>query len=663
MMKWLAWIVMGALSWETGQAQTFPQDTTASEAGIDRENILESLTSYSDDISGLFEKIDLNTASSEDLLAIPGMSTAFASSIVEYRNKVKVIHNIDELSTLEGATPQLLTLLKDQAQISQTEPAAPGATGLAGSHGQVSSYASFSPQKASLYQHAYHDSGIRNFQKLRVDSRDFEFDAVSDKDPGEDNYLDFCSLAASARNVLAFSTIDVGDYTISLGNGMLFSNPGTISKSAGPITPLFSRDAYSLKPYRSLSENGFLQGAAFEIPISDLGLMSSSLEFTGFASSKNLNAHLNSSGFVTSIDYSGLDLSTGSSSANLSEKIVGGILRFDSPDIDCGASAVHFSYGQPFANYYFQQCLAEDIFVRSQSEEAAFAGEMLVDKVVSFSANVRLDPFGTKLDYETAQFAVGVRDFRSRIFQNYSGAMSESFPAAPEQGIYFGATFRPDEIIKLGFYYDRFVLMSTTGSPDRNGEEIFADSYINLDRERIFDGTATVIYFRYRYKTKEDFYVPEAEFPSAQSTLAGAKQNFRIDLRHNFSSAFSIRARFEKNFLSTGETGQLFLFDAASSTKNVTVNSRLCFYSTASYSSAFYEVEEDLPGMGQYSLLYGDGARVMVLTNVKITQWFSAGVKVSRDLYSEMKEITIGSNKCMLPGATYMSIEMNCKFN
>ena len=97
----------------------------------------------------------------------------------------------------------------------------------------------------------------------------------------------------------------------------------------------------------------------------------------------------------------------------------------------------------------------------------------------------------------------------------------------------------------------------------RNGEEIFADSYINLSRENVFDGTATVIYLRYRYKTKEDFYIPEAEFPSAQTTIAGSKQNFRIDLRHNFSPIFSIRVRFEKNFLSSGESGELFLFDAS----------------------------------------------------------------------------------------------------
>ena len=54
---------------------------------IMKENILESLMSYSDDISGVFTKIDLNAASSEELLTVPGMSSKFASSIIEYRKK------------------------------------------------------------------------------------------------------------------------------------------------------------------------------------------------------------------------------------------------------------------------------------------------------------------------------------------------------------------------------------------------------------------------------------------------------------------------------------------------------------------------------------------------------------------------------------------------
>jgi hypothetical protein len=599
------------------------------------------MLSYSDDISEVFAKIDLNSASSEELYSIPGMTSRFAASIVAYRRRVKFISSSDELSGLDGANPELLSLLRSHTQILPE-------TGFAMA---TSSYANFSPQKIALYQDAYHDSGIRNFQKMRVDYGNLELNAVTDKDAGENNYLDFYSLAFSARRVSIFSVIDIGDYRISLGNGMLFSPPGTASKSAGPISPLFIRDAYSLSPYRSRSENGFLRGAAFAIPLSPMGSSNGNLEFTGFASSKNLNAHTDDSGFVTSIDYTGLNLPSGSS-GHLKERIVGGILRYDSPFADYGISAVYFFYDHPFAGYYGQTRLAEDLFMRVESERTSFAGEILTDKAVSFSTNAGLD-------YGEAKFAVGVRNLRSRIVPNYSGVLSESFPTSPEQGIYFGATFHPEEIVKLGFYYDRFRIMSTSNLPDRNGEEIFADSYIDLSHHKVFDGTATMIYLRYRYKTKEDFYIPETEFSTGLSTLAGSKQNFRIDLRHNFSSVFSIRTRFEKNFLSSGETGELFLFDAAWSLNVILANSRICFYKTASYNSAFYEVEEDLPGVGQYSLLYGDGARLAVLANLKITRSFSGGIKVSRDIYNRMKQVAVGSASNFLPGVTYLSIELS----
>ena len=602
---------------------------------------MESLLSYSNDVSELSAKVDLNSASAEELLSIPGMTSKFASSIIAYRRNVKFIYNTDELSTLDGMTPELLSSIKGHTEIFPEENFSVNAT----------SYLSFSPQKASMYQGAYHDNGIINFQKLHIVYRNFELDAVTDKDAGENSYLDFYSLALSVKRVSVFSEIDIGNYSIGLGNGMLFSNPGTISKSAGPISPLFIKDAYSLRPYSSRSENEFLRGAAIEIPLGNF-------ELTSFASSKGFKAHVNDSGSVTSIDYSGLNLNTSPSWLSLNEKIGGGILRFDSPYADVGAAAAYFSYDHPFANYYVKSLTVEDAFVRLQSEKTALSCEILADKVVSFSANAGLD-------YDEAKFAVGVRNLRSRIVPNYSGVLSESFPTSPEQGVYFGATFRPEEILKLGFYYDRFRIMSTSGDPDRSGEEIFSDAYIDINRvewpasgERIFDGTATVIYLRYRYKTKEDFYIPEAEFPAGQSTLAGSRQNFRIDLRHNFSSEFSMRARFEKNFLSDGENGELFLFDAAWSLYRISINSRICFYNTDSYNAAFYEVEEDLPSVGQYSLLYGDGARLAIIAYLKIIRSFSAGVKVSRDIYSRSKQVTIGSCSEVLPGVTYFSVEV-----
>ncbi len=626
---------------ESVAAQTFSFDTTSEEDKIKNENILESVMSYSDDVSEVFTVIDLNDSSPEDLLLIPGMTSGLASSIIAYRRNAKFIFSVDELSTLDGMTPELLSSIKAHARIYPSERLSINAT----------SYTSFSPQRATLYQEAYSESGVMNFQKLCVDYRNFELDAVTDKDAGEKNYLDFYSLALSVKRMWIFSAVNIGDYNLSLGNGMLFSDGLAVSKSAGAISPLFIKRAYFLEPNRSRSETGFLRGAAVSIPFKNF-------EFTGFASNKNLVAHVNDSGFVTSIDYTGLNLYASPSYINLKEEISGAILRFNSSYADFGADGVYFSYDRPFADRYRQNQLVGDAFMRLQSKKIAFSGELLADKMVSFSAN-------TCLDYDEAKFAVGLRDLRSLVVPNYSGALSESFPTAPEQGIYFGAAFDPAKEIKLGFYYDRFRIMSISNDPDRNGEEIFSDCCINLSHDidpiggkKIFDGTATTFYLRYKYKTKEDFYIPETDLPTGQSTLAGSKQNFRVDLRHNFSSAFSIRARFEKNFLSSGENGELFLLDATWSPSVSSFSSRVCFYNTGSYNSAFYEIEGDLPGMNRYTLMYGDGMRLMLAASTKVSKSFSVGTKISRDVFGRARQSTIGSASAIFPGVTYLYFEV-----
>jgi hypothetical protein len=627
----------------------FWSDSSAEANKIIEENMIESMINYSCDVSELSSKIDLNTASSEDLLTIPGVSNVFAASVIAYRHRVKFISNYNELSSLEGATPEILSAIRNNAQISS-------ASNL---EGYISSYLGYSPQTVALYHDSYHEIGIRNFQKFHAVYRRtssafsrLELNATTDKDPGENRYLDFYSVSLSVKDVLNFSSINIGDYTICLGNGILFSTPGNISKSAAPISPLFSRHAYLLRPYHSLSENGFLRGVAFEIPFGGLQL-ESPFKFTGFVSHRSLNAHVDSSDAVTSVDYSGLNLANSPSLKSLDEEIAGGILRFDSPHVVCGISAVRFGYNRAFADYYVQRSLVGEAFLRSQSESAAFSGEVLMDREVSFSAN-------GGLDYKNIHFAIGLRDLRSHVIPDYAGVLSESFPVLPERGIYFGASFIPSKIVRIGCYYDHFVIRSNAGSPDRSGEEIFVDSYVNIGQ--IFDGATTLVYMRYRYKTKENFCIPESDFPISQAVSSAWKQNFRIDFRHKFSSTVTFRARFEKSFLLSSEKGELFLFDTNLTRDVLAMESRVCFYNTDSYNSAMYAVEDDLPGIGRYLLLYGDGARLAFAIKLKLKDVLSVGAKISRDIYNRYREMTIGSSSCSLSGVTYLSVEINWKF-
>lgn len=613
----------------------FPQ---SSEEEIREENFLEAALTSTDDMPEMFKTIDLNGASRDDLLTVAEVDEKFASSIVEYRRKVRFIHRVDELSRLDGATPDAMSALKRRVRIVEGD----------NFRFEARSYSSVSPQALPLYRDAYRENGIRNFQRLDLTYRNYEICLVTDKDPGERSVLDFYSLGAAVKGVSVFSTVNVGNYRLSMGNGMLFSSGSIVSKSAEAVTPLFSRSPYSLKTYKSRSETRYLRGAAFEIPMGRWAL-------TGFASGKEFSVHLDSLQRVKSIDYTGLNLPSGSTSSaeKLYETIAGGLLHYDGNWGSCGVSGVYLSYDRSFSNNYTRKQLAVNMFLRASSENVAFSGEIMADRFVSFTSNVGID-------YDKVRFAVGLRILRSAIVSNYGGVLSEGFPTSPEQGVYFGASLRPADIVKLGCYYDRFRIVSISGDPDRNGEEIFADCYLTLSRLKLFDGSSTLVYLRYKYKTKEDYYLPESDFPVAQSTLAGSKQNFRVELRHRFSGSFSIRSRFEKNFLSTGERGEMFIFDCSVRASRLSFSPRACFYGTESYSSAFYVVEGDLPGIALFSILYGEGARISLSSSVRLNDYFSAGCKVANDIFHTEREISVKSSSRIVSGLTTFSVEFSC---
>lgn len=602
------------------------------------ENILESVLVNSDDASDMTVSVDINEAGEDELMSIPGMSTLCAAAIVSYRKEKGFIHVLTEISGIAGMTPEIFSSLQRYAEIRVRKTLRVDAL----------SYLSISPQRSPLYGDAYSEAGVLNFQKLHVAYGDMEAFMVTDKDPGENSYTDFASISVSLGNFWIFSDIVAGDYALGLGDGLLFSRGGMVSKSAGPVTPLFKSNSYSLRPYRSKGENRFLRGAAVAIPLGNL-------TFTAFGSRKHLAARVNDSGEVVSVDYSGLHLPGGPQRADLGERIAGGVIRYESGRASLGFSGVHFAYDRTFYGSYMKDVVAWESFARLRLDNVMFSGEVLLDRVASFDA-------GVMLDYDDARFGLGLRNLGSQVLQNYGGALCESYPSNCEKGIYFGATLRPADRIKLGFYYDRFRIISRSGAPDRNGEEIFVDSYVPLSGNGLFGGKSTVIYVRYKFKTKEDTYLPLLDIPAALSVIAGSKQSARIDFRHRFTSAMSFRLRAERNMVSTGEKGDMLLFDSGWHLGKANLDMRVCFYRTDSYASAFYVVEKDLPHVSEFTLLYGDGARLFVLGSWKMNSSVTAGMKISRDIYSREREISVGKASGSFPGATDVSVEIRYSF-
>jgi comEA protein len=60
------------------------------------------------------EKINLNTASAEQLQSLPGIGPATAKSIVDYRAKVGKINRIEEIINIKGIGEKKFEKIKDR---------------------------------------------------------------------------------------------------------------------------------------------------------------------------------------------------------------------------------------------------------------------------------------------------------------------------------------------------------------------------------------------------------------------------------------------------------------------------------------------------------------------------------------------------------------------
>lgn len=67
--------------------------------------------------------LNINTATEEELAAVPAIGPELAKGIVEYRENIGDVKKMDELLEVKGVTPEVLNKLKETLKIEAIEGA------------------------------------------------------------------------------------------------------------------------------------------------------------------------------------------------------------------------------------------------------------------------------------------------------------------------------------------------------------------------------------------------------------------------------------------------------------------------------------------------------------------------------------------------------------
>ncbi|MDR2388278.1 MAG: helix-hairpin-helix domain-containing protein [Tannerellaceae bacterium] len=463
--------------------------------------------------------LDLNRATAEELERLPFLSETQIRAILSYRKQYERMLTVYELKNVEDLDLQTIELLLPFVYIGgKTVEKRPFTVDNLVNYGKNELYLRYDrgiqqkkgylPQSDSIlaiYPNRQY-LGEPFYHSLRYsysfDER-LQLGLVAEKDAGEPfgnrhhKGYDFYSFHILLKNCGWLKTLTAGDYKMSFGQGLVVSNEFTPGRTA--VATQLERRMYGFRRHFSTSEKDFFRGAAATVRWQNT-------DFSIFYSYKKMDATLTDSLTVSSIKTDGLHrlVREREKSGLLSLQVLGGNLRYATPEVCLGVTALSYSFGnysimpddKPYNLFYFRGSSNQNISVDYlwKNRHLKLYGEtaMSANKALGTLHALQLNP----VSYFSFLLLYRYYDKQYQAF--FSNAFSQNTLPQNEQGVYMGLQFTPFAYWKISAYADffRFPWLKYGVDAPSVGKEYRAQ----VDYTQMENAT---FYLLYKYKQKE----------------------------------------------------------------------------------------------------------------------------------------------------------------
>ena len=571
----------------------------------------------------LQNKINLNNCTIGDLLQVPSIDFATASSIIAYKSRSERIFSVYELymiPEIDSLTVKMLIPLV----CTGFEPIP--------SHGKNMLKTSPSPIKMTAMVGAFNSSqnnelytpyilASHSFAAFRIKNEDKYTGGISiEKDPGERNYSDYLSCYFRIQNQWIFDFIQLGDYKVEFGKGLILWSPFTQEKN-GEIYASHLGFGAGIQNHTGASESLFFRGVAFKVE-------SGFLQLQTFASSRLLDASYDTLGkFISYISLSGyhrtaLEVSRKNS---ISERVFGNIIGYsDHRAYDVRILVLHEWYSLPFDPSLGkpENSWSGSFSFNFMKAWYGVSGEAAIrDNKMGVLANVKIIP--------SKQFSwmVSYRKYESGFGGIHSSPVKEySSTAFGEEGLYLAF-----KCLYKKFIFGTFVDQFRTLAPDAYGLCYTGNDFLTFIHYQYSKDFDTKLTFRYMAKElatsnllrvekhKQNKYALFDDFSYLIDKTLRVKHRIAY-IAMNFPGTSS-----EEGFLSFIDLRWLFY-------KKTSLSARFYFFHTDSFTTGFFESESELPGMYPISSLYNDGCRYYLLLRSELVENLSCSLKIGTQI-------------------------------
>ncbi|MCI7018086.1 MAG: helix-hairpin-helix domain-containing protein [Prevotella sp.] len=410
--------------------------------------------------------INVNSATREELLALPFLSEQQVMDILEYIHFHGALKSINELMSIESIDYSTRQLLQEFLYAGdKPEKGFPSLKNImTWGKNELSLYT-----KIPTYERVgdtsngdylgypykfwarYSFSYAKNVRIGIVASQDAgePFFSQSNK-YGFDQYSGFIQL----NGLGSVESLIVGRYSIAAGMGLVMNNSFSLGKSA--MLQDLGRQRNVLSPHTSASENGYMQGAAATIRLSD------AIRLTPFLSYRKTDATLNDDGSISSLIYTGYHRTISElNKKNNTSLTAGGMnARWNHKDFSLGATAVFTHINRPLSpnkSATYKKIYPEGSnFFNASLNYSWLHYPFSVNGETAINANGAIATLNT-LGWHLSQYVevMGIYRFYSfNYYSLYANAFSEGGKTQNESGLYLGMRWQPKYGIDIQAYTD-----------------------------------------------------------------------------------------------------------------------------------------------------------------------------------------------------------------
>lgn len=565
--------------------------------------------------------IEINRASTKELLRIPFLNSTSARSIVSYRNQNGAFKQRDDLLPVPDISEELIDailpyiIFEERSKHSFLDYRVQTGRDLHGTRG---------------YEEGRYEKPLFFYQRIRWQPHaNLQTTILWEKDAGESDWFDFGSFALRYRWERANSEIQIGDYDLATGHRLVFSSAyGHLLSIGNPIP--FTQTQLNWRGKYSANESSFLRGALWDYsltPNTTLLLAFSNLT-TGATLTEDSSA-------VRSIYTAGYYRNENelSKKNQLREKMFAGIIRRHFSAFEIGIQAAHSEYSLPLKvknNDFGANITHLSALYSSQTELAYLQGEAAFldggTPAIQQSLLLRFERFtyGALFYYYHPDYW----SFHGRGF----GEISE--PPNNQQGYFLSFS-------ALAFPRTEFAGYAHFARPIRLSDEFpFLKQSYQFQVAQKFQKNRFLLRFteRVRKGASGINLTPELRtrairFHATQEPSSRLRLNQRVEFSWVNSKEF---LEGDKDFGFT-----IYLDARYIIMKELSIQTRWTQFEISDYDLRLYEFETDLPGNFRNILLNGRGYKWFVLLKYKLASRWRFALKYREIFYPD--EETLGS--------------------